>query len=224
MQNIITLDNGLRIVFENMPYSRAISLGIWIGAGSCREKPFNNGVSHLIEHMLFKGTTQRSAKDIAIAMDEIGSQVNAFTGTECTCIYGKTLDENLDKLLDILADMFFNSTYDKNELALEKNVVLEEISMCEDTPEELVHDILNDMSWAEHSLGYPILGTRESLSKIDRDTILDYIKNVYKPENVVLAFAGNIDGIGGANALEEKVRHKFENWKADKHPDRKSVV
>lgn len=215
MQNIITLDNGLRIVYENMSYSRAISFGIWIGAGSCREEPCNNGVSHLIEHMLFKGTKKKDAKDIAIAMDEIGGQINAFTGTECTCIYGKTLDQNIDKLFDILTDMFFNSTYDKDELILEKNVVLEEISMCEDTPEELVHDVLNDMSWGKHSLGYPILGTKNSLQKINRDVILDYIKNVYKPENVVLAFSGNIDGVGGEKALESMVKENFGSWKAE---------
>ena len=135
------LNNGVRIVAEEIKYVNSVSLGIWVKAGSRNENINNNGVSHFIEHMLFKGTKTRNAKEIASAIDKIGGQLNAFTAKECTCFYAKVLDTHFDIALDILSDMFFNSAFSEKEIEKEKGVVLEEISMYEDSPEDLVHDI-----------------------------------------------------------------------------------
>ena len=164
----ILLDNGLRLVYEKISYVRSVSVGIWVGTGSRSENTKNNGISHFIEHMLFKGTTNRSAKEIAECIDAIGGQINAFTGKECTCYYTKTLDTHLNISLDILSDMLFNSRFASNDIKVEKKVVVEEIGMYEDTPEELVHDIFSEMVWRGNSLGYPILGTQECIDRFNK--------------------------------------------------------
>ena len=138
------LDNGVRIAYEQIPYVRSVSIGIWVGTGSRYESRENNGVSHFTEHLLFKGTENRTAKEIADSIDSIGGQLNAFTGKECTCFYTKTLDTHAETALDVLTDMFFNSRFDKRDIDVEKKVVIEEIGMYEDSPEELVHDILSE--------------------------------------------------------------------------------
>ncbi|MBM7659311.1 putative Zn-dependent peptidase [Bacillus mesophilus] len=188
-----TCKNGVRIVLENIPTVRSVAIGVWIGTGSRNETPENNGVSHFLEHMFFKGTKTRSAREIAESFDSIGGQVNAFTSKEYTCYYAKVLDEHANYALEVLADMFFNSTFDEEELKKEKNVVFEEIKMYEDTPDDIVHDLLSRAAYKDHALGYPILGTEETLTTFNGDTLRNYMNETYIPENVVVSIAGNID-------------------------------
>lgn len=199
------LKNGVRVVCEYIPYVRSVTLGIWVKTGSRNENIRNNGVSHFIEHMLFKGTDRRSAAEIAESIDNIGGQLNAFTGKECTCYYAKTLDEHLDIAMDVLSDMLNNSIFAKKDIALEKRVILEEIGMYEDSPEELVHDILSETVWDGSAIGYPILGTGKSLRGINQETIKEYMKDRYTPSNMVISVAGNFD----ENKLEEKLETYF---------------
>lgn len=187
-----TCQNGVRIVLESIPTVRSVSIGVWIGTGSRNEDEQNNGISHFLEHMFFKGTKTRSAREIAESFDSIGGQVNAFTSKEYTCYYAKVLDEHASYALEILADMFFHSTFDQEELKKEKNVVLEEIKMYEDTPDDIVHDLLSKAAYGNHPLGYPILGTEETLETFTGDTLREYMEQYYTPDNVVISVAGNI--------------------------------
>ncbi|WP_026476063.1 M16 family metallopeptidase [Alkaliphilus transvaalensis] len=204
-----TLNNGLRIVTEHIPYVKSLSIGVWIETGSKNENLMNNGVSHFIEHMLFKGTTNRSAKDIADTVDGIGGQINAFTAKECTCYYLKVLDSHYQLAIDILADMIFNSKFDPNEIDKERSVILEEISMYEDSPEDVAHDLLSQTIFEDHALGYPILGTRETLLSMDRESLLSYMNEYYTPTNAVISVAGNFN----EDTLLEEIKEKFEGWK-----------
>ncbi|MDM5327930.1 pitrilysin family protein [Neobacillus sp. CF12] len=192
MINKYSCKNGVRIVLENIPTVRSVAIGVWIGTGSRNENPQTNGISHFLEHMFFKGTKTRSAKEIAESFDSIGGQVNAFTSKEYTCYYAKVLDTHAQFALDVLADMFFNSTFVEEELNKERNVVLEEIKMYDDTPDDIVHDLLSRAIYGDHPLGYPILGTEETLNTFTGATLKDYIHNRYTPENVVISIAGNI--------------------------------
>lgn len=203
-----TLDNGLRVVMEHIPYVKSISIGIWVDAGSKHETPTNNGISHFIEHMLFKGTEKRSAKDIAEVIDGVGGQINAFTSKECTCYYTKVLDTHYNLALDLLSDMLFNSKFDPVEIEKERSVILEEINMYDDSPEDLVHDILSQTLFKNNSLGMPILGTKESLNNIDREMILEYMKGYYVANNAVLSIVGNFD----EDRILETINDKFCNW------------
>lgn len=187
------LENGVRIITEEIPHVRSVCIGIWVGVGSRNETPENNGVSHFVEHMMFKGTENRSAKDIAEALDAVGGQLNAFTSKEYTCYYAKVLDDNIDLAIDILADMVFKSSFDEHELEKEKNVVLEEIKMYEDTPDELVHDVFTHTIWQGHPLGRPIIGTQEIISSLSRDAVIKYYNDFYRPTNIVVSVAGNIN-------------------------------
>ncbi|WP_062105030.1 M16 family metallopeptidase [Bacillus niameyensis] len=188
-----TCQNGVRVVLETIPTVRSVAIGIWVGVGSRDENEQNNGISHFLEHMFFKGTQSRSAKDIAEAFDSIGGQVNAFTSKEYTCYYAKVLDDHASHALEILSDMFFYSTFDEVELNKEKNVVLEEIKMYEDTPDDIVHDLLSKAAYHNHSLGYPILGTEETLASFSSHTLKEYIFNMYTPDKIVISVAGNVD-------------------------------
>ncbi|NTU26577.1 insulinase family protein [Bacillus tequilensis] len=187
-----TCQNGVRVVLENNPTVRSVAIGVWIGTGSRHETPEINGISHFLEHMFFKGTSTRSAREIAESFDRIGGQVNAFTSKEYTCYYAKVLDEHANYALDVLADMFFHSTFDENELKKEKNVVYEEIKMYEDAPDDIVHDLLSKATYGNHSLGYPILGTEETLATFNGDSLRQYMHDYYTPDRVVISVAGNI--------------------------------
>lgn len=211
-----TLDNGLRIVSEKIPYVRSVSIGVWVGTGSRNENRFNNGVSHFIEHMLFKGTDKRTAKEIAESIDNIGGQLNAFTGKECTCYYTKTLDSHLEIAIEVLSDMLFNSVFAKKDIDIERKVILEEIGMYEDSPEELVHDILSETVWNGNSLGYPILGTKECLNNMSKETFTEYINNNYTPYNSVISIAGNFDD----DKLIELIKKNFSKWEMKNVVDR----
>jgi predicted Zn-dependent peptidase len=203
-----SLKNGVRVVCEKLPYVRSVSVGIWVRTGSRNEDARINGVSHFIEHMLFKGTRTRSAAQIAEAIDNIGGQLNAFTGKECTCFYAKTLDEHIGIALDVLSDMFFNSVFANKDIALEKRVIIEEIGMYEDSPEDLVHDVLSETVWGGSPVGYPILGTKKSLRNINRERIIQYMQERYTPANTVISVAGNYDD----GQLEELLGKYFGDW------------
>ncbi len=191
--NKYTCKNGVRIVLEQIPTVRSVAIGIWIGTGSRNETEQNNGISHFLEHMFFKGTKTRTAREIAEAFDSIGGQVNAFTSKEYTCYYAKVLDEHAPFALEMLADMFFHSTFVDEELQKERNVVLEEIKMYEDTPDDIVHDLLSKACYANHPLGYPILGTEETLRTFTGDSLRGYMADYYTPDRVVISIAGNVD-------------------------------
>lgn len=188
-----TLSNGLRIIGERMPSFRSASLGLWIGAGSQYETHAQAGMSHFIEHMVFKGTTTRSARDIAEEMDEVGGQLNAFTSKECTCFYAKVVDEHARLAIDILSDLVVRPVFDPENMEKEKGVVLEEIDMAEDAPEDLVHDILMLAQFGDQPVARPILGSASSVMSFTRDDILKYWTAMYRPENAVLAIAGSYD-------------------------------
>lgn len=209
MFEITKLSNGVKIVTEKMPYVRSVAFGIFVCNGSRNENEKTNGISHFIEHMLFKGTKKRSAKQIAYEMDAVGGQINAYTTKEYTCYYTKTLDTHFDTAIDILADMYFNSVFDENEIQKERNVILEEINMYEDTPDEVVYDDLQYNIWKGNSLGYSILGTKESISNFNHEIISNYYSENYCPQNTVIAVAGNIE----KDDIINKISKYFANWK-----------
>lgn len=186
------LPNGMRIVVEEMSHLYSVATGIWVQTGAAHEEPWEGGISHFLEHMLFKGTDRRDAKDIAVAMEEVGGQINAFTSKEQTCYYTKCLDENFELSLDLLSDIYLNSLFDEQEFAKEKNVILEEINMYEDTPDDLVHDLFASTLWRGHAYGRSVIGTKETVGNITRDQLAAYCRKTYLPANTVLAVAGNV--------------------------------
>lgn len=216
--NHYVLPNGLRVVLEHIPTCRSVSFGIWAKTGSRNETVAQNGLSHFIEHMLFKGTERHSAKDIAELFDGIGGNVNAFTTKEYTCYFVKVLDEHLPLAMDALADMFFQSKFDPQELEKERNVILEEISMYEDTPDDLVHDLMAKAAFGDHALGQTILGLQENLHRFQPDDLKNYMNEYYGISNIVVSMAGNFNDdvmelvskhFGGfANKGKEAVLHK----------------
>lgn len=187
------LNCGVRIVMEEIPYVQSVSIGIWVKAGSVDETAKNSGISHFIEHMLFKGTENRSAKKIAEDVDKIGGQINAFTGKEATCYYLKTLASNIDKAADILVDMFINSKFDEEEMEKEKRVVYEEIKMIEDSPEDDAHDIISELIFKGNPLAKSIIGTPKSLQGITQKVIRKYISEEYTRDNIVVSVCGSFD-------------------------------
>lgn len=193
MYDEITMPNGLRIIAERIPHFRSVSIGLWVRSGSLYETPDENGVSHFIEHMLFKGTQRRTARQIAEEMDAVGGSMNAFTSKECTCFYAKVVDEHLPMAMDLIADIVRNSLFTDADIAREKGVVLEEIGMAEDQPEDLVSELLMEARLDGQALARPILGTVETLRALSREQILSYYRRMYRPENCVLAVAGNYD-------------------------------
>ena len=204
-----TLDNGLRIVSESIPYMSSVSLGIFVGTGSRSELPPEQGVSHFIEHLMFKGTQKRSARDIAEMVDDVGGQLNAATDRENTCYYIKVLPEHLGLGMDILSDMLLHSKFAESDVEKERQVVLEEISLYEDSPDELIHDLHMNSLWPGHALGRNILGTRDTIGGMSRQTIVDYTMRHYVPDNVVIAAAGNLTH----EQLVEQVRLYWDDVK-----------
>jgi len=192
MFNKTVLDNGIRLVSHEMHDTRSVSLGLWVENGSRHESEAENGISHFIEHLLFKGTERRSAAEIAEQMDAVGGVLNAFTSKENTCYYAKVLDENLPLAIDLLTDIFLNSNFDADELERERSVILQEISQAEDTPDDYVHDLFNLDFFRSHPIGRPICGRQETVSRFRRDDIVHFFKSRYLPQRVVVAAAGNI--------------------------------
>ncbi len=187
------LECGARLIAEKLPNFHSVTAGIWVGAGSVTETPEENGISHLIEHMLFKGTEKRTAKQIAVDVDNIGGQINAFTSKECTCYYIKVIDEKLADGLEILTDLFCRATLQTEELDKERNVVLEEIAMSNDNPEDLAMDLISSTYFNGSSLEKTILGPADNIRRFGRGDLVDYMKRYYTASNIVVAVAGNFD-------------------------------
>src|ERR1700740_2366446 len=186
------LPNGLTVISEEMKHIRSVSIGIWIKSGSRDEEPQWNGLSHFIEHMVFKGTKNRSAEAIARQVDSIGGNLDAFTAKECVCFNIKVLDEHLPIALEVLSDLVLNPVFANDDIVRERRVILEEIKMDEDSPEYLVHEIFTQNFWKDHALGQPILGTKETVRKFERDPVLDFYKQRFAPGNLIVCAAGNL--------------------------------
>ena len=187
------LDNGIRVISREMPDTRSVSLGIWVENGSRHEKPAENGISHFIEHLFFKGTERRSAARIAEEMDAVGGVLNAFTAKEYTCYYAKVLDENLPLAVDLLSDIYLHSVFDSEEIERERQVVLQEISQSEDTPDDYVHDLFNLDCFPDHPLGRPICGEAATVNGLGREDIVSFMRGHYLPRRVVVAAAGHME-------------------------------
>jgi predicted Zn-dependent peptidase len=188
-----TLESGATVVTEEMTEVRSVSVGFWFDVGARDEPDSLAGTSHFLEHLLFKGTPTRSAKDIADAFDAVGGDVNAFTGKEYTCYYARVLDDDLSMALDVLADMITDSVIEPSELESERKVILEEIAMHEDSPDELVHDLFYRAMWTGHPLGRPVLGYNETIGGVSRDEVAGYWQERYSPSNLVVAASGHLD-------------------------------
>ena len=203
-----TLPNGLRVLCEQLPHLRSVSMGVWVKAGSILEREHENGLSHLIEHMAFKGTGRRSAKQIAQEMDAVGGYLNAATSKLCTCYYAKVIDENLPLAADILSDIVRFPAIDPKELDKERNVVLEEISMTDDSPEDVAYDLIASAMFGKQPLGQTILGPRELIAGYTREDILAFRARHYSPMNTCVAIAGNFD----LNQVKDLMAQRFGDW------------
>lgn len=193
MYHKTVLKNGVRIISEQLEHLRSVSLAIWVDAGSRHEVKSENGIFHFTEHMIFKGTENRSSLQIAKELDAIGGLSNAFTGKENTCFHARVLGEHFAHLADILSDIFLHSTFDVDDLERERQVILQEISMVEDTPDDHIHVLFNRLFWSDHPIGMPVLGDEKTVSAIERKTVLKYINKFYVPERILIAGAGNVD-------------------------------
>ena len=211
MHNLYTLKNGLRVVTEKISESNSISVGVMIKNGSRNESLELNGISHFIEHMFFKGTKKRKSKDIVEDIENVGGQINAFTSKEATCYYVKNLYTHLELSLEILSDMILNSVFSVEEIEREKGVVIEEINMGEDSPEDVLDDLNSKACYGENPLSYPILGTIEKVKSIRREDILNFIKEKYTPQNTVISVCGKFDD----KELKELIEKYFSNWNSD---------
>ena len=187
------LRNGIRVVTEKIPFAHSVSTGIWVNIGSRDEDPVERGITHFIEHMLFKGTKRRSALDIAKEFDAVGGFANAFTSKEHVCFHAKVLAAHLPLLTDLLTDIFLQSVFDPVEIEREQNVILQEIRMVEDTPDEFIHVLFQEDFWRQNPLGLPIYGTVETVEKTGRQQMLDFIASRFNPERIVVSAAGNLD-------------------------------
>jgi predicted Zn-dependent peptidase len=187
------LDNGLRLITETMPQVRSVTIGVWLMRGSRHESDARSGIAHFVEHMLFKGTATRTAEDIAQAIDSIGGQLDAFTAKEYASYYIKVLDEHLPLAVDLLADIVLRPAFAAEEIEREKKVILEEIKMVEDTPDDLVHELFTQHFWEGHPLGRPILGSPETVESLTTESLREYFGGAYVAPNMVISAAGNLD-------------------------------
>lgn len=186
------LDNGMHVVTEHLPYVRSVAVGFCIIGGSRIEPSPLNGITHFIEHMLFKGTKKRTAKDIAIEIDSTGGHLDAFTSRELTCFFASSLDENLPQIMDLLVDILLNPSFPEIELERERFVISEEIRSIEDSPDEYVHDMLLGRFWGDHPLGRPIIGEQSKINSIVRENLMEYYRKTYQPQNIILTAAGHV--------------------------------
>jgi predicted Zn-dependent peptidase len=201
------LPNGLTIITERMPHIRSASIGIWFQTGSRDEDPEWNGISHFIEHMVFKGTKHRTAEEIARQVDSIGGNMDAFTAKECICFNVKVLDEHVPIALDILSDLVLNPVFDASDIARERGVIIEEIKMDEDNPDYLVHEIFTQNFWKDHPLGKPILGTKETVKRFEREPVIDAYSHRFAPGNIIVSAAGNLDHEGFVDLVTKHFEH-----------------
>ncbi len=217
--NKTDLNNGVKIITKQMPYVRSVTMGIWVNAGSRDETLAENGLSHLIEHLIFKGTEKRSAFQIAKEFDDIGGQTNAFTTMENTCFHAKVMDSHLETMVDVMSDIFLNSLFDETEVIKERPVILQEIGMVEDSPDEYIHVLSGRHFWGNHPLGRSILGTRENILRFDAETIKQFFKRLYQPDRIIISASGNVDH----QNFVDLIGPAFESiHKSDDFPERKT--
>jgi predicted Zn-dependent peptidase len=207
------LPNGLTIITEQMDHIRSASIGIWLQTGSRDEEPEWNGISHFIEHMVFKGTKHRTAEEIARQVDSIGGNMDAFTAKECICFNVKVLDEHIPTALDILSDLVLNPTFDTSDITRERGVIMEEIKMDEDNPDYLVHEIFTQNFWKDHPLGKPILGTKETVKRFERQPVVEAYAHRFAPGNIIVSAAGHLDH----DRFVDLVTRQFEHMKPMKN-------
>src|SRR5215813_13233780 len=199
-----TLPNGLTVITEEMSHLRSISIGIWIKAGSRDEEPQWNGLSHFIEHMVFKGTKNRSAEAIARQVDSIGGNLDAFTAKECVCFNIKVLDEHLPIAFEVLSDLVLNPVFAVEDIVRERRVILEEIKMDEDSPEYLVHEIFTQNFWKDHPLGKPILGTKETVRSFKQENLFGFYRERFSPNNIIISAAGNLNHAKFVDLIQQR--------------------
>jgi predicted Zn-dependent peptidase len=204
------LSNKIKIVYEQLEHFKSVGIAVWVKTGSSCETQQENGISHFVEHMLFKGTEKRSAKQIAVEMDSIGGQVNAFTSKECTCYHARVVDDQIQVAVDVLSDILQNSKIDEVELDKERTVILEEISMTKDHPDDLAHDKISEVYYEGSEYAKPIIGPAENIKRYTRQDIIDYMEKHYYPENIVISVAGKFDE-KVMQALLEKYFGNYEN-------------
>jgi predicted Zn-dependent peptidase len=215
------LDNGVKIITKQMPYVQSVTMGIWVNAGSRDETLSENGLSHLIEHLIFKGTEKRTAFQIAKEFDDIGGQTNAFTTMENTCFHAKVMDSHLETMVAVMSDIFLNSLFDEEEVLKERPVILQEIGMVEDSPDEYIHVLSGKHFWGNHALGRSILGTPENILRFDAETIRQFFQYLYQPDRIIISASGNIDH----QKFVDLIGPAFGSiQKAGNFPDRKAPV
>ena len=213
------LPNGLRLLTERMPHVRSVSIGVWLARGSRHEPQEQSGIAHFVEHMLFKGTATRSAEDIAQTIDSIGGQMDAFTAKEYASYYIKVLDEHLPLAVDVLSDIVMRPAFSADDIEREKKVVLEEIKMVEDTPDDLVHELFTENFWHDHPLGRPILGTKETVESLTQEGLRRYFTSVYSAPNLIVAAVGNIEHQQVRDLVERGVRGTVSTRERCRSPD-----
>jgi len=201
--------DDLTLVYEKIPHVKSVSIGVWVKTGTAFERGFPAGISHYVEHMVFKGTEKRTARDIAEELDSVGGYLNAFSSKEYTCFYVRIISEHIELAVDVLSDIVINSGFDSKEMEKEKEVIIEEIGMYEDNPDELANDMISEVYWENHPLGCNILGTAESVRDTKRDDLCRYVKKNYTRKNTIISVAGNFDEKG----LQAMVRDKFSNMR-----------
>jgi len=204
--NKTVLTNGITILTKHMPYVRSVSMGVWVNVGARDESLEENGLSHLIEHMIFKGTRERTAYQIAKEFDAIGGQTNAFTAMENTCYHARVLESHLDTMVDILSDIFLNSAFEAVEVEHERPVILQEIGMVEDSPEEYIHILAGRNYWGDNPLGRSILGSPENILRFDAESVRTFFRRCYQPDRILIAAAGKVDH----DALVDRLAPAFE--------------
>jgi predicted Zn-dependent peptidase len=195
------LENGIRIVTKQMPQTRSVAMGVWVNVGARDEKDEEGGLSHFLEHMIFKGTKRRTALEIAKEFDAIGGLCNAFTSKENTCYYAKVMDTHLDIMVDLLSDIFLNSVFDPAEVERERQVILQEIKMLEDSPDEQIHVLLAQAIWGNHPLGRSILGTRDTVTRFDSNAVKQCFSRAYQSGRIVISAAGNVEHESFVNSI-----------------------
>jgi len=215
------LNNGVRVISQRVEHMHTVSIGIWVANGTRHESAELNGIAHFIEHLLFKGTKRRTARQISLEIDSMGGILNAFTGHEYVCYYAKVLAKFLPRVIDLLTDIFLNSTFPSEELERERKVILQEIKMRDDTPEECIHDRFHQNFWSGHPLGFSILGTEETIGALSREEIIGYKQSRYHPEEIIISAAGNVrheDLVGLMEAAFSVITSDWSRRRQD-HPD-----
>lgn len=215
MVTLSVLDNGVRVITQRVEQMHTISLGIWVANSTRHEIPEQNGIAHFMEHLLFKGTNRRTARQISLEMDSMGGIMNAFTSHEYVCYYAKVLAKFLPRVTDILSDIFLHSNFPADEIERERKVILQEIKMRDDSPDEAIHDRFHQHFWAGHPLGKCILGSSEIISNLSRDALIDYKNSRYRPEDVIIAAAGNVDHNELVALVSEQFSVLASSWKPD---------